>query len=524
MNATDAEILATIEQEMKHFSDFLAKYQSELANSKERFFLETPSGWTLDDYKLYILHKPVCNISNLSLVIKKFQEKINKPIIIFIEGSELITLEKESNLNLFHDNPKISEILLLIYNNIIWVTERFLEMIENKNRNIQDFMHQLEQLENKSSKEFKLIEALKNVEETKITKITEQFEIYKNKTIIYRNYWLSILRQPLLLDNVPKAIFEIFIKLDDEVIDFIYDHYSIIPRIYRIKWLYKILNNNRLRNTIQIEIFIEDIIILSKSYKTNRDDFESILIMSDLINISQQMTISTDNKNLIIFISTLLSIISDINTNIKNNKMIYILLNTINKILELNKEINGATLEYRFPILRSYLIYYIPFVLNMNYNTINASTTTSGGTTGVSTRTIDTSINECIENIIIKILTEPIAKYYIAITISEFKIKINDKKLQDIIKLYTLIESTIDFKLIDPIMSCLIIWPYIIPGGNEVIDKNIMETTLFQTGKNPFTNESMTIEELQEYNNKPDIMQQNNLLKESIKALLQINK
>ena len=491
MNATDAEILATIEQEMKHFSDFLAKYQSELANSKERFFLETPSGWTLDDYKLYILHKPVCNISNLSLVIKKFQEKINKPIIIFIEGSELITLEKESNLNLFHDNPKISEILLLIYNNIIWVTERFLEMIENKNRNIQDFMHQLEQLENKSSKEFKLIEALKNVEETKITKITEQFEIYKNKTIIYRNYWLSILRQPLLLDNVPKAIFEIFIKLDDEVIDFIYDHYSII---------------------------------LSKSYKTNRDDFESILIMSDLINISQQMTISTDNKNLIIFISTLLSIISDINTNIKNNKMIYILLNTINKILELNKEINGATLEYRFPILRSYLIYYIPFVLNMNYNTINASTTTSGGTTGVSTRTIDTSINECIENIIIKILTEPIAKYYIAITISEFKIKINDKKLQDIIKLYTLIESTIDFKLIDPIISCLIIWPYIIPGGNEVIDKNIMETTLFQTGKNPFTNESMTIEELQEYNNKPDIMQQNNLLKESIKALLQINK
>jgi hypothetical protein len=51
-----------------------------------------------------------------------------------------------------------------------------------------------------------------------------------------------------------------------------------------------------------------------------------------------------------------------------------------------------------------------------------------------------------------------------------------------------------------------------------------METTLFQTGKNPFTNESMTIEELQEYNNKPDIMQQNNLLKESIKALLQIIK
>ena len=83
---------------------------------------------------------------------------------------------------------------------------------------------------------------------------------------------------------------------------------------------------------------------------------------------------------------------------------------------------------------------------------------------------------------------------------SEFKIKFNE--LQDIIKFYTSIKSTID-----SIMSCLIICPYIISGSTEAVDKNVMETTLFQTGKNLFTNETMTIEELQEYNNKPDIMQ-----------------
>ena len=68
-------------------------------------------------------------------------------------------------------------------------------------------------------------------------------------------------------------------------------------------------------------------------------------------------------------------------------------------------------------------------------------------------------------------------------------------------------KSDIPEKFLDPIMYTPIDTAIEIPDVKEIVDKYMIYNHLVFTHTNPFTNKSLTTEELEEYNKKPAVLE-----------------
>ena len=66
-------------------------------------------------------------------------------------------------------------------------------------------------------------------------------------------------------------------------------------------------------------------------------------------------------------------------------------------------------------------------------------------------------------------------------------------------------EIEIPDEFCDPLMACEIIEPIILPNTNTIMEKSVILRHLLNNLNNPFNREPLTLEELEEYNNKEDI-------------------
>tara|TARA_B100000700_G_C14430341_1_gene572301 strand:- start:89 stop:580 length:492 start_codon:yes stop_codon:yes gene_type:complete len=78
------------------------------------------------------------------------------------------------------------------------------------------------------------------------------------------------------------------------------------------------------------------------------------------------------------------------------------------------------------------------------------------------------------------------------------EIKENEEIMKDI---------EIPEKFLDPILQTLISDPVVLPEINIIADKNVISKHLLTSDKNPFTRTKLTIEILEEYNEKIDIVE-----------------
>ena len=66
-------------------------------------------------------------------------------------------------------------------------------------------------------------------------------------------------------------------------------------------------------------------------------------------------------------------------------------------------------------------------------------------------------------------------------------------------------EKEIPNEFLDPIMGNLIENPVLLPNSNTFIEKDVIVRHLMNSEENPFTREHLTIQLLEDYNNRPDI-------------------
>ena len=82
------------------------------------------------------------------------------------------------------------------------------------------------------------------------------------------------------------------------------------------------------------------------------------------------------------------------------------------------------------------------------------------------------------------------------------KVEKKIKELESNIELY---DTELPDKFNDPIMSISIKIPIEIPSVHQIVDKYTIYNHLFFNETNPFTNEKLTILDLENYNNKPEV-------------------
>tara|TARA_B110000211_G_scaffold172226_1_gene194427 strand:- start:2912 stop:3817 length:906 start_codon:yes stop_codon:yes gene_type:complete len=82
------------------------------------------------------------------------------------------------------------------------------------------------------------------------------------------------------------------------------------------------------------------------------------------------------------------------------------------------------------------------------------------------------------------------------------------KKIDEALENYTPIayDCEVPNDFLDPIMFSVISTPVEIPGGNHIVDKRSIYSHLMFNETNPFTNQSLTREMLDQYNERPDVI------------------
>ena len=62
----------------------------------------------------------------------------------------------------------------------------------------------------------------------------------------------------------------------------------------------------------------------------------------------------------------------------------------------------------------------------------------------------------------------------------------------------------------DPLMACEIKNPVILPGTDTIMEKSVISRHLLTDLKNPFNREPLTLEELEDFNKKPEVIEKIN--------------
>ena len=223
-----------------------------------------------------------------------------------------------------------------------------------------------------------------------------------------------------------------------------------------------------------------------------------------------------DQHKLIFFISSQLTIISKF----KAEKDLFSSAedfdsSIINSLFCINTVINNNN-----NCIQSYLVHQIPTILLSLYD--------------INFEFKNHEIKECLNNIFTLLMENKHTIIYLCSTLDEESIKriqiplisANRERMNTWIQIYKKMNSFEQYdQVIDPITSCAIVIPCVIPMDNsgemlQVCDKNMIMSCLWNKPENPFNRKNLTIEDLELLNKKQESVDKlkefNKILKSAI--------
>lgn len=264
-----------------------------------------------------------------------------------------------------------------------------------------------------------------------------------------------------------------------------------------------------------INIIFSDLIKTTEKFRTLTNELQEAFNSEDreeFANINVSISFLIDDIVMTsVYIIQLATFFDNVKTVTLSNEMLPIIINFANPCLEIC--VNMITTFGKDDRLESYLIL-PPFELMALTQILNLFLFLDSNDTLIQLITSDTMFYK--------------KKYYI--TIKKF-LKILDKNAviyNDVLLKYrTFINKIIRYKnisiqkeipdeFLDPLVCTLMENPVLLPNTSEFIDRTTIERYLLSKEENPFNREPLTLIQLNEYNNTPEIISKTNELKNKI--------
>lgn len=489
-----------LENKLKtNFEQVIVEYQEKFQESKQKFHTEFGTSFKDRTDKNNLQKEILLNLTDIIKLLSQLIDKFNQRNPDKILG---ISIESE-----FYHSIKISPILSILTDIIIWTSDKYIEVINRFDREINEMQKHLSERLDTDAIDI-IGPAIFETIKVEKKQMVQQFESYNEETLIIQRHWLRA------SDKIPKHIFQIFessIFFEDSYVQkFIIDNCASLPTEYRVKWLFTDFKyiNYIVSKKINMNFLTEDIDFLFATYLKNPENIHSIIIICCILS---KVKLTVSNNKLIRIVSILLTIISKLNSEKKNiekdkfENTLSLLIDTINNILELSINID-TNLKLSYPIINSYLVYLIPSILNGIYGQYD-------------------KIDESINNVIAKVSTEHIMIIYMASTSdtsSDIKFKnINRTELEKWIQIYKHIGAEEEYyEIEDGLLCSCVVKPAFLPNTELVFDRYVIESSLWETCINSYTREPLTMEEFNEYNEQSHVQEEIKKKNEIIKRLI----
>ena len=506
--------------------DHLIQYINELIIPNLHINIEDTNNIEVDILKENLITESQNIIINLSLLLNDYLQLYPNKYVGINLNNKWYSKDKiiNNSINHFEDKKIISDILTIITKiSDIINTYLLLQLKLNKNT-IKYLYKKIENIDNSIIiiKYYEKIEELEN----KLNLIKNKLNLtyYIEKDI--RNYYIELFDKNYLY--LPVSVLNIFItslkfiSKDENLLNFIFKLNDWIPTNMRCIFLSKILkifSKNEYINKIKnFNPKIKQLIIDLNSlyYKYIQEKNEEFLI--DIINVNRFINLlinknknSSDISNCdkIFLISVEINIIKFL-ISIKNKNH----NSAINNDIDICIDIIYNILMLDFSIINSYLCYFVPLQL---------------------IEMIDYTNKNIINIIYIFFNNNKFTLAYLGSVleidiIQKLKLKISIKYIDYILYYKNIFEKMSNHDeasdLIDPLISSIIIIPYYVPlnslddfNRKVIVDKYIIETYLWENNQNPFNKNSLTISELNNYNNNKNIFNDITNIKNILKKI-----
>jgi hypothetical protein len=470
-----------------NFTEWFHHLRESFDDNKKDFHIEVGHSFKerTDKNKLQkqILIKLTDTIKMLSPIIQTFNQR---------NPDKILGQHPETD---FYYSPKLSPILSLLTEIIIWTSDKFIEVLDIFNYEITQMEKHLSNRPETEANDI-IVPAIFETIKAERKEFEEQFKSYNDETLIIQRHWIRF------VDKIPEDIFQVFESSiffeDSDILKVITDNCESVPSKYRIKWLFTDFTNITylINRKIKMNFLIDDVDILFSSYLKNPENIHSIVIISCILC---KIKLDVPIDKLIRLVSILLTIISKLNsekdTIVKDRfeHTICLLVDTINNIAKMSSNIT-SDLQLVYPIFNSYLAYLVPSILNGIYGQCE-------------------DIDKSIDEIILKINKMDIVYMYMGSTSnksSDIKFRtINILELEKWIQIFKDVQDEEEYNEIEDGLLCTcVIKPVLLPNTDLVFDRYVIESSLWETSTNPYTREPLTMEEFKMYNEESHIKEE----------------
>ena len=467
-----------------NFTEWFHHLRESFDDNKKEFHIEVGHSFKertdKNNLQKQILIKLTNTIKMLSPIIQTFNQRNPDKILGPVPETD------------FYHSPKLSPILSLLTEIIIWTSDKFIEVLDIFDYEITQMEKHLSNRPETEANDI-IVPAIFETIKVERKEFEEQFKSYNDETLIIQRHWIRF------VDKIPEDIFQVFESSiffeDSDILKFITDNCESIPSKYRVKWLFTDFTNITylINRKIKMNFLIDDVDILFSSYLKNPENIHSIVIISCILC---KIKLDVPIDKLIRLVSILLTIISKLNsekdTIVKDRfeRTICLLVDTINNVVEMSCNIT-SDLQSVYPIFKSYLTYLVPSILNGIYGQCE-------------------DIDESIDEIILKINKMEIVYMYMGSTSnksSDIKfITINRLELEKWIQIFKNVQNEEKYSEIeDGLLYTCVIKPVLLPNTDLVFDRYVIESSLWETSTNPYTREPLTMEEFKMYNEEAHI-------------------
>jgi hypothetical protein len=538
----------SLQKEIKINIDLIIEYiqKTIIPNSMLDYSDHVESEEDIEEFqkvKEMFIYEGIEIVHKLSSIIQKHQhvrpyEYVNLDTTLSWYLNEKSFVDNKEITNPFFPHKIISKILTIIFKLIDFINEQYLNEINWHDRRIK-YIEKLLRDKKEELSEIEFIfysmhanKKLKYEKEMK-EKVIHKFRDFHEITYPIRSYFLSLFRiesKDAYLAYLPICSLNIFrsslyfIKEDIEFLDFMIKFEEWIPSSYRCIYLLQIIKlfqnsdaeikKHILKFNPNINLLIYDLLSLYEKLTKDPSVISDLsLINSVLVRMfeKKRFNLTIPIEKLISFVSVELTIISKLKSEKENiPKKDYEQL--ISEALICIQHI----IRYQLEITENYLVHQIISILLSFYDEEYDNYLIKS--------TLDIIFSNIINNKYTIIYLCSMLEKEDIINIKIPLTQENKDKLTKWMNIYKSLNTNYD--LIDPITSCVIVIPCVIPmdlTGSmiQICDKNMLMSYLWDKSENPFTRSSLTITDLEEFNKKEEsiikLKEFKAILKEAIK-------
>jgi hypothetical protein len=511
-------------------------------------------------------------VQNLSKVLHKYitiksNEFVNVDLTNtwYVSEKPIIQISSSDHdiISPFYNKPLISKVLTILTKLVDYICTFYTNKIQIYKYVISENRHQFSEVDINSVSVFQysimklMTEQKIEAYEQNIVKLNDNLSNFNEHTQIVRSYYIKLfdnvrLTNTKYLHFLPRNVLDIFdsflsdhIKLDSEILNFYLDNYHMMPTSFRSKYISLLIH---IIHSINAESKFKESI-----YNFLINEFTIASLFEDASTLYDKINVEASILNDIIEINHIIHIIFSMNNpnkyikqmpTIKLIKYTSMSLSMMAKILELREKISSDQICFDFiskyliiishiiksrpDIMDSFLVFKLPTFL-YDYYSITCLEESKQ------------RISMLLDEIFNQISSVKLVPIYLANLLSDSVDNIEQikgsfstlvkEKIFKWIDIYKKISSDkeLDDELIDPLTSNFIVIPCYIPMNEDqtmtkVCDQNMISSYLLSKPENPFTRQTLTIDDLMIFNqslsNKENKDKFNQKLKEQIKKMV----